>query len=111
MPEEMRLYYLQRYELTIEQDVIFRGCRVVMPSALEDKVHDTHLGICRMKGITRTHVWWPKIDQDIEKVVRNCENCQMQQPNPQAASVHPLAWPHIPWYRSHIDFAGPFYGY
>ena len=115
MTDEMHPYYLHRNELTIEQDILLRGCRVVIPSSLQGKVldqlHDTHPGICRMKGIARTHVWWPNIDRDIEKVVRSCENCQMQQATPPAASVHPLVWPNIPWYRLHIDFAGPFYGY
>ena len=112
--EEVKPLHAKRQELTIEQDVLLRGIRVVVPESLRDRVlgqlHETHPGICRMKGIARTHVWWPKIDEHIEHVVRNCSECQLQQPLPTAAPVHPLVWPKTPWYRLHLDYAGPFHG-
>ncbi len=112
--DEFKPFHSKRNELTIEQDVLLWGIRVVVPECLRDRVlsqlHATHPGICRMKGIARTHAWWPKIDEQIEFVVRNCNDCQMQQPLPAAAPVHPLVWPNIPWYRLHLDYAGPFHG-
>ncbi|KAK3107148.1 hypothetical protein FSP39_008158 [Pinctada imbricata] len=34
--------------------------------------------------------------------------CVSVQHQPTAAPVHPWDWPDTPWYRLHIDFAGPF---
>lgn len=51
-----------------------------------------------MKSIARSFVWWPKMDQDIEKLCFTCSGCQR----------HPWDCPKEPWHRLHIDFAGPF---
>ena len=54
--------------------------RVVVPSSLRNEVlaelHETHPGMTRMKGLSRSYVWWPKIDSDIEKTVSTCLVCQ-----------------------------------
>ena len=54
-----------------------------------------------MKSLARMYTWWPKIDEDIERVVKACKKCQENQSNV----------PSIPlqsWTRLHIDYAGPF---
>ena len=56
------------------------------------------------------HVWWPRLDTDIEETVRHCSSCQMNQSAPPTAPFHPWRWPSNPWTRLHIDFAGPFMG-
>ena len=38
-------------------------------------------------------------------------NCQLQQTTPVAATVHPLIWPQVQWYRLHIDYCGLFLGH
>lgn len=107
-------YYKKRHEITIEGNVLLHGIRVIVPEKLKSRVieqlHETHPGINRMKGIARSHVWWPGIDADIDYLVRNCDKCQQQQPNDCESTVHPLVWPSSPWYRLHLDYAGPFYG-
>lgn len=61
-----------------------------------------------MKSIARSFVWWPKMDQDIEKLCFTCSDCQRHSNMPKSAPVHPWDWPKEPWDRLHIDFAGPF---
>lgn len=103
-----------RNELTIEKDILLKGIRVVVPNSLKERVltqlHDTHPGISKMKGLARCHVWWPRIDQDIEMLVKNCHSCQLNATKNVDAPVHPLVWPQVPWYRVHLDYAGPFKG-
>ena len=53
-------------------------------------------------------MWWPGIDQSIEKPTKSCSGCQHHQKMPKAAPLHPWEWPSSPWQRLHIDFAGPF---
>ncbi|XP_055922823.1 uncharacterized protein K02A2.6-like [Eupeodes corollae] len=52
--------------------------------------------------------YWNNIDKDIERLVRNCENCATNRSNPPKASVHPWDTPQENWERVHIDYAGPF---
>ena len=74
---------------------------------LED-IHAGHTGICKMKGLARSYVWWPNIDKDIELLVNTCDQCQQVQKTPEKTPLHPWEWPEKPWSRLHIDFAGPF---
>lgn len=64
-------------------------------------------GICRMNSLVGSHVWWPKMDADLEKRVWQCEVCQVNRNLP-PAPLHPWEWPHKLWVRLHVDFAGPF---
>lgn len=63
----------------------------------------------QMKALARLHVWWPRIEDDVESCVRSCQNCQAVASNPLVA-MHHWSWPRAPWERVHLDFAGPFLG-
>ena len=50
------------------------------------------------------------MDADIELCVRNCGMCQDSANMPQARALHPWEWPRRPWFRVHMDYAGPIQG-
>ena len=109
---ELRSYHNIRQELTVQQDCLLWGYRVVPPSKLRPSIlqtlHTGHLGIAKMKNLARNYVWWPAMDKDIEMIAKSCSGCAMSQPDPLHAPLHPWQWPEKPWQRIHIDFAGPF---
>ncbi|XP_064462121.1 uncharacterized protein K02A2.6-like [Ornithodoros turicata] len=96
----------------MHQGCILWGMRVLMPSKLRmrvlDEHHCGHPGIVRMKEIARSYTWWPRIDDELEQMVKRCDDCQEQRPQPPKAPLHPWSWPSRPWDRAHLDFAGPF---
>ena len=96
-------------ELCIEDHCILWGARVVVPVELQqrvlDELHDT---ITRMKAVARSHVWWPKIDKDLEFLAKSCQQCLSIKQAPTSAPLHPWTWPSRPWQHFHVDFAGPF---
>ena len=63
-----------------------------------------------MKNLARCYVWWPKIDQDIETIVRSCNTCQLNRLSPPKSPLHSWDYPDRPWARLHIDHAGPYLG-
>ncbi|KRY20306.1 Uncharacterized protein T12_11201 [Trichinella patagoniensis] len=63
-----------------------------------------------MKVLTRSYVWWPKLNSEIENLVRTCEQCQQSRASPPHTPVHKWESPRIPWSRIHVDLAGPIYG-
>ena len=73
-----------------------------------DELHATHPGICRMKALARSYVWWPKMDADLEQKVRQCSPCQENRKSRPEAPLHPWEWPHKPWVCLHLDYAGLF---
>ncbi|KFD72872.1 hypothetical protein M514_00022, partial [Trichuris suis] len=63
-----------------------------------------------MKALARSYVWWLKLNDEIEELVRTCSVCQMSCHAPAQAPTHPWEVTRKPWERLHIDFAGPFDG-
>ena len=53
-------------------------------------------------------MWWPQIDNDLEKLVKNCDDCQSTRHLPPVAPLQPWEWPQRPWARVHVDYARPF---
>ncbi|XP_026016563.1 Fc receptor-like protein 5 [Astatotilapia calliptera] len=50
------------------------------------------------------------MDENIEREVQACEECQKHSKSPPTAPLHPWEWPESPWSRIHVDYAGPFLG-
>ena len=73
-----------------------------------DRLHEGHPGICKAKALARRYIWWPKIDADLERVVKSCGRCQEHGRMPLVAPLHPWEWPNRPRLRLHVDYASPF---
>ena len=105
----LRPYWLRRDELSIEDNCILWGMRVVIPPHFRDRLleemHEGHPGVNRMKALSRSFVWWPNLDQDIEGKVKGCKSCMAVQNMPPVAPLHVWQWPNRIWQRVHIDFA------
>ncbi|XP_026054203.1 uncharacterized protein K02A2.6-like [Carassius auratus] len=107
-------YHHRRDALSVKDGCVIWGARIVIPSqgrgAVLKQLHQTHSGMSRMKGLARSYMWWPGMDQDVERVVQKCEVCQSFRKAPAQAPLHPWEWPGSPWERLHVDYAGPFLG-
>ena len=88
-----------------------KGSRVVVPlagrQAVLELLHEGHPGVCRLKNLSRSYVWWLQIDKEIEIIVKTCYECQQTCHSPPVDPLHPWEWPHRPRARLHIDYAGP----
>ena len=107
-------YQRRKQELSIEDACVLWGNRVVVPppgrAKVLDMLHEGHPGMARMKSLARCYVWWPSMEQELEKKVKECALCQVMQNSPPRVPTHPWEWPQRPWARLHIDYAGPFLG-
>lgn len=65
----------------------------------------------RMKSLARSFVYWPKIDDDIEGLVRCCRSCAEAAKSPRKTDLESWPVPSKPWERVHIDYAGPIDGF
>lgn len=113
--EEFKPYKQRERELSILDGCVLWGSRVVVPppgrKSVLQELHETHPGISKMKSLARNYVWWPRMDAEIEEVVKKCNACQETRHAPPAAPIHPWEWPSQPWSRLHMDFAGPWRGH
>ncbi|XP_012826093.1 uncharacterized protein K02A2.6-like [Xenopus tropicalis] len=110
----LKPYLMRKEELSLLQDCLMWGQRVIVPPNLRPQVledlHTGHPGVVKMKALARSYIWWPNIDSQIEEKSKTCMSCQQNQKSPALSPLHPWAWPESPWQRIHIDYAGPFEG-
>ncbi|XP_033993597.1 uncharacterized protein K02A2.6-like [Trematomus bernacchii] len=110
----LKPYHQRREELNVRDGCVLWGARVIVPNKGREKImkvlHQTHSGMSKMKGLARSYVWWLRMDQDVEKEVQSCEECQKHHKSPPSAPLHPWEWPESRWTRIHVDYAGPFLG-
>jgi hypothetical protein len=113
--KQLEPFWSRRTELTVQDGVLLWGLRVIIPPTYRKTMlallHESHVGIVRMKAIARSHFWWPKLDEEIEQLAKACYACAQLKPDPQTAPLHSWAWPERAWQRLHIDYAGPFLGH
>ena len=88
---------------------------VVIPASLQDQVLDVlhlgHYGMQRTKRLARSVVYWLRIDQDIERISRQCTTIAEFQNRPAKPAIHSWMLPEKPWRRLHIDHGISFLGH
>ena len=99
LPQELHTFWNYREDLSMENGLITKGARLLIPSTLRrvlKQIHDGHLGIekCMLKA--RDSVFWPGISSDIRETVEKCEICQASskaaKPVGNVSDVPPHAW-------------------
>ena len=100
LPQELHTFWNYREDLSMENGLITKGARLLIPSTLRKKVleqiHDEHLGIekCMLKA--RDSVFWPGISNDICETVEKCGICQASskaaKPVGNVSDMPPHAW-------------------
>ncbi|UYV74834.1 K02A2.6-like [Cordylochernes scorpioides] len=104
--ETMKPFLSKLENFSVLQGCIFVDSRAVIPRTCQDQMlkllHQSHIGINRMKSLARSSVWWPKMDSQIEEFVKECSPCMHHQTAPPAENT---PWPRTnqPWQRVHVD--------
>ena len=85
LPDGCKQYWQARYHLTLDNDLIVYGCRLLIPAALRKGVlaqlHKAHQGIVQTKERARLSIYWPGINNDIENMIAACVVCQDHLPS------------------------------
>ena len=114
VPPALKPYHNRKLELSVQGNCLMWGQRVVVPQELHEKIlcilHEGHIGTAKMKALSRSFVYWPNVDNDIEEVSKTCTSCQMNSKSPSAILGHQWITPSKPWERIHMDFAENFQG-
>ena len=105
---ELKPFLHRKSELSLEDGTVLWGNRVVIPICFQANVskvlHSTHIGISRMKSLARQFVWWPKLDSDIDNMVKSCSTCAVSGADPLPTVLHQWEWPRQSWFKIHVDY-------
>ena len=100
-PQALHDYWNFREELTIEDGIILKQERIVMPTTLRhdtlNTIHHGHLGQEKCLLRARSAVFWPGITKDVTNLVQNCAACQAHQRKQQKQPIQQPEPPCYPW--------------
>ena len=101
LPATLRPYWSCRDELSIEDSLIMKGDRLVIPSSMQvqilAKLHESHQGIVKTRLRARATVYWKNINRDIDEIVRKCDVCQQMQRSQPHEPLKQHEVPTRPW--------------
>ena len=79
VPPVLQPYWTFREELTVEDGLILKETRIVIPTkqwkAILKLIHDGHLGLNKCKLHAKETVYWPGLNDQLENLVLNCKLC------------------------------------
>ena len=88
-------------ELSVQDGLIFKGERVVVPKAvrsgLRKSIHNSHLGVNGCLNIARERLYWPGMTGEIKNYVSTCEACREYEQGQRKETLTSLETPSRPW--------------
>ena len=79
VPPVLQPFWTFREELTVEDGLILKGTRIVIPNkqweTILKLIHKGHLGLNKCKLHAKETVYWPGLNDQLEDVLLNCELC------------------------------------
>ena len=107
LPAEISPYFSFRDELSVQDGLIIKGDRVVIPWSMRSEIkkllHSTHSGIDACLRRARECVYWPGMTSDISQIVASCEICQKFQAANQPETLEPHEMPTRQWEKIGVD--------
>ena len=99
--QTLRKYWPFRDELSIEDGILLKGSRLIIPGKLRaeylTKIHEAHQGIVKCQLRAKSCIFWHGINKDIEELVGKCPICQRYGNAQPAEPLRPHEIPSRPW--------------
>ena len=106
MPKFMTPYWAFRGAITIQNGLLMKGTRLIIPEVLQSeiiaKIHEGHQGIVKCRERAKTSVWWIGLSSQLENAIKSCQECIEMSTNPSEPLI-PTEFPSRPWQRLASD--------
>ena len=104
----LRAYCSMRHELTVQDGLVFKDCRIVGPPIRLRKditlsIHRSHQRIQGCIRIAKDAVYWPLMNQQIADYVSQCSICNTHRPDQCKEPMLSHAVPGRPWAKVGAD--------
>ncbi len=99
-------YWSHRGEISVEQGLLLRGVRLIIPKVMQaemlDRVHDGHQGITKCRERAKQSIWWIGLSTALENIVKSCQKC-IENTSDHAEPLLPSEFPSRPFQRVATD--------
>ncbi|XP_033750517.1 uncharacterized protein K02A2.6-like [Pecten maximus] len=107
LPPQVQVYFPFREELTIQNGLIFKSDRVVIPQSerfpLIETAHQSHIGLQGCLRRLRECLYWPNMNKDVTEYIARCEVCNTFNNNQCKETLQSHEIPLRPWERVACD--------
>ena len=103
----IRTYYKLRDELSVQDCILFKGERVIMPVSMRaqilEKIHSSHIGAEGCLRRAREVVFWPGMTTELKEYVSSCDTCNAHRQDQPREPLMSQPVPDRPWSRVAVD--------
>ena len=107
LPEQLVPFFSYRDELAVQDGLLFKSNRVVIPRKLRadmlQKIHTSHLGIDGCLRRARECLFWPHMSYDIKQFIASCDICRTFETSQQKETLMSHELPSRPWEKVGTD--------
>ena len=106
-PLELQTYFSSRNELSVQDGLLFKGNRVVIPTSLRQsiiqRIHSTHMDIEGSLRRAREAYYWPLMNAQLKDFISKCSVCNTIRPDQCREELMPHELPERPWSKVGTD--------
>ena len=107
VPDQSKPYWNFRDEIGIQNGILFKGMRVIIPSSMRQlmlqRIHSSHLGTEACIRKAKDRLFWPNMGSDIKTFVEKCTTCAAMGDAQQKEPLQTPSLPIRPWSKLAID--------
>ena len=110
VPNEIQKYWTFHEELMIEDGLILKGMRIVIPDKKREEIlkqiHEGHLGLNKCQMRAKETVYWPGLNEQLEQLILNCQLCLKYSRSKDKINLHTALGhgvPPVPWHKLATD--------
>ena len=107
IPPVLKAYSHTKDEYTVQNGLIFKGNRIVIPNCLrksiKDAVHSSHIGIEGCLRRARECVYWPGMNADLKEYISKCDMCNSYPSAQQKETLKPHEPTDRQWEKVGVD--------
>ena len=107
VPELAQPYFSIRDELVLEEELVFKGDRLVVPAAVRPEmmamIHSTHIGVEGCLRRAQESLFWPHMGTELKEYISKCDVCLAHRASPGKEPILQHVIPERPWAKVGVD--------
>ena len=107
VPDIIHAYYDFRDELTVQDKLVFKGDRLIIPATMRREMmeiaHATHIGIEGCIRRARESMFWPRMATELKEYISKCDVCMSHRASPGKEPLQQHEYAARPWSKVGAD--------